>query len=75
MTHTTHLTLISPKQMAELYFSKLKLVGRGTSTDATNRELMRKHPRTSPAARAVLNAVDNYIEDSKFYLGIRKRKA
>lgn len=57
----------SPKQMAELYFSKLKLVGRGTSTDATNRELMRKHPRTSPAAKAVLNAVDDYIEDSKFY--------
>lgn len=57
----------SPKQMAELYFSKLKLVGRGTSTDATNRELMRKHPRTSAAARAVLNAVDAYIEDDKFY--------
>jgi len=57
----------SPKQMAELYFNKLKLVGRGTSTDATNRDLMRKHPRTSPAARAVLDAVDAYIEDNKFY--------
>jgi len=57
----------SPKQMAELYFSKLKLVGRGVSTDATNRELMRKHPRTSPAARRVLDAVDAYIEDDKFY--------
>ena len=57
----------SPKQMAELYFSKLKLVGRGTSTDYTNRELMRKHPRTTPEARAVLDAVDAYIEDDKFY--------
>src|SRR5262245_5950878 len=57
----------SPKQMAELYFTKLKLVGRGTSTDATNRELMRKHPRTPPAARTVLDAVDAYIEDDKFY--------
>ena len=57
----------SPKQMAELYFSRLKLVGRGTSTDATNRELMRKHPRTPQAARDVLNAVDAYIEDDKFY--------
>ena len=57
----------SPKQMAELYFSKLKLVGRGTSTDATNRELMRKHPRTSVVARNVLDAVDAYIEDDKFY--------
>ena len=57
----------SPKQMAELYFSKLKLVGRGTSTDATNRELMRKHPRTSAKARKVLDAVDDYITDDKFY--------
>jgi DNA polymerase I-like protein with 3'-5' exonuclease and polymerase domains len=57
----------SPKQMAELYFSKLKLVGRGVSTDATNRELMRKHPRTPPSARRVLDAVDAYIEDDKFY--------
>lgn len=57
----------SPKQMAELYFSKLKLVGRGTKTDATNRELMRKHPRTSAAAKRVLTAVDDYIEDDKFY--------
>jgi len=57
----------SPKQMAELYFSKLKLVGRGTSTDATNRELMRKHPRTSVGARRILDAVDDYITDDKFY--------
>jgi uracil-DNA glycosylase family 4 len=57
----------SPKQMAELFFSKLKLVGRGVSTDATNRELMRKHPRTSAASRRVLDAVDAYIEDNKFY--------
>jgi DNA polymerase I-like protein with 3'-5' exonuclease and polymerase domains len=57
----------SPKQMSELYFSKLKLVGRGVSTDATNRELMRKHPRTPLAARRVLDAVDSYIEDDKFF--------
>jgi len=57
----------SPKQMADLYFTKLKLVGRGTSTDYTNRQLMRKHPRTTDAARRVLDAVDAYIEDDKFY--------
>ena len=57
----------SPKQMAELYFTKLKLVGRGVSTDYTNRGLMRKHPRTTAAARKVLDAVDAYIEDNKFY--------
>jgi uracil-DNA glycosylase family 4 len=57
----------SPKQMSELYFSKLKLVGRGTSTDAINRELMFKHPRTSEAARNVIQAHNDYIEDQKFY--------
>jgi len=57
----------SPKQMADLYFTKLKLVGRGVSTDYTNRGLMRKHPRTTAAARKVLDAVDAYIEDDKFF--------
>jgi DNA polymerase I-like protein with 3'-5' exonuclease and polymerase domains len=57
----------SPKQMADLYFSKLRLVGRGTSTDYTNRQLMRKHPRTTPEARRVLDAVDAYVEDAKFF--------
>jgi uracil-DNA glycosylase family 4 len=57
----------SPKQMTELLFSKLKLVGRGTKTDAINRQLMFKHPRTTEAARNVLQAVDAYKEDHKFY--------
>jgi uracil-DNA glycosylase family 4 len=57
----------SPKQMAELYFTKLKLVGRGVSTDYTNRALMRKHPRTTAAARKVLDTVDAYVEDAKFF--------
>lgn len=57
----------SPKQMSELYFSRLRLVGRGTSTDATNRELMFKHPRTPEAARRVIRAVDAWAEDNKFY--------
>lgn len=57
----------SPKQMSELFFSKLRLVGRGTSTDATNRELMFKHPRTSEAARRVITALNSYVEDHKFF--------
>ena len=57
----------SAPQMSELFFSKLKLVGRGTKTDALNRELMYKHPRTSEAARQVLAAIDEYKEDHKFY--------
>lgn len=57
----------SPKQMSELWFSKLRLVGRGTSTDATNRETMFKHPRTPEAARRVITTCNSYVEDSKFY--------
>ena len=57
----------SPKQMAELYFTKLRLVGRGTSTDATNRKLMYKHPRTTDDARRVLQAVEDYAKDDKFF--------
>lgn len=57
----------SPKQMTELMFSKLKLVGRGTKTDAINRQLMFKHPRTTAAARDILQAIDAYKEDHKFY--------
>jgi len=53
--------------LAALYFSKLKLVGRGTSTDEDNRKRMRAHPRTSEAARRVLDAVDSYSEENKFY--------
>jgi len=57
----------SPRQLSELFFSKLKLVGRGTSTDALNREQMFKHPRTSDAAREVITAINEYKEDQKFY--------
>jgi uracil-DNA glycosylase family 4 len=57
----------SPKQMSELFFSKLRLVGRGTSTDATNRELMFKHPRTTEPARRLITALNDYKEDHKFF--------
>lgn len=56
----------SPKQMSQLYFSELKLVGRGTSTDEENRKRMYNHPRTRDEDRAVLNAVDEYAGDRKF---------
>lgn len=56
----------SPKQLQTLYFTKLKLVGRTASTAADNRDAMRKHPRTSKAAIAVLDAHDAYAVDQKF---------
>lgn len=57
----------SPKQMSELFFNKLKLVGRGVSTDKINRELMRKHPRTSEAAKKVIDTLDAYAKEQKFF--------
>jgi DNA polymerase I-like protein with 3'-5' exonuclease and polymerase domains len=44
----------SPKQMAELFFKRLRLVGRGVATDKENRRRMREHPRTPPECRATL---------------------
>ncbi len=57
----------SPKQMTDLYFSKLKLVGRGTSTDKENRDRMFAHPRTSDDARELIQIVNEYAEEHKFY--------
>src|SRR5215469_12560861 len=56
----------SPVQLGDLLFSKLQLVGRGKSTDAENRERVRRHPRTPPAARELVNAIDSYKEQHKF---------
>lgn len=56
----------SSPQMSNLFFNKLRLIGRGTSTDELNRKKMREHPRTSEAARLMLTALDKYKEESKF---------
>ena len=56
----------SPKQLATLFFGDLQLVGRGSSTDKENRDRIRRHPRTPPAARALVSAIDNYLQQSKF---------
>lgn len=62
----------SPKQMGELYFRKLKLVGRSTSTNAENRNYMAEHPNTSAIARQVIDLHNVYQKQAKFlgtYLG------
>jgi uracil-DNA glycosylase family 4 len=56
----------SPNQLAALLFGELHLVGRGTSTDKENRERIRKHPRTPPAARTLIAAIDRYLQEAKF---------
>jgi uracil-DNA glycosylase family 4 len=56
----------SPKQLADLFFSKLHLVGRGTSTDKENRARIRKHPRTTQPVRELIDAIDQYLLEAKF---------
>jgi uracil-DNA glycosylase family 4 len=57
----------SPKQMAELYFRKLRLVGRGTATDEKNRARMKAHPRTPQVARDMIDALDKVAKEQKFF--------
>ena len=56
----------SHKQLSELLFDTLHLVGRGGSTDKENRERIRKHPRTSHQARDLIAAIDQYLLEAKF---------
>lgn len=55
----------SPKQLAELFFQKLRLVGKNTSTDEANRLSMMENPRTSEAARKMLAILNDYKEQHK----------
>lgn len=57
----------SSTQLRDLFFNKLKFVGRGTSTDESNRQRIRMHPNTSPASKEFLNALDRYKEEHKFF--------
>lgn len=56
----------STPQLRDLFFNKLKLVGRGTSTDEANRTRIRSHPNTSDASKELLNSLDRYREKAKF---------
>lgn len=56
----------SPKQMAELFFKRLRLVGRGVATDKENRRRMHDHPRTPDDAKILLKKIDKLAEETKF---------
>lgn len=56
----------STNSIAELLFRKLRLVGRGTSTDADNRKRMRDHPRTTLKAKLAIDALNKYKTEHKF---------
>jgi uracil-DNA glycosylase family 4 len=57
----------SPKQLKELFFSYLGLVGRGSSTDKHNRQRMKDNPKTTPEQKEMLTTLDDYIKERKYY--------
>ena len=57
----------SPKQMGELLFNHLGLVGRGSSTNKENRERMFNHVRTTPEQKQLITTLDDWKTESKFY--------
>jgi len=57
----------STRDMSELLFSKLRLVGRGVSTDLDNRTRMYAHPATTEPKRKVLRTFNEFIVEQKFY--------
>lgn len=56
----------SPKQLAQLFFKKLGLIGRGTKTDALNRKRMYDHPNTGKNAKLMLSKLNEYAKEKKF---------
>lgn len=64
----------SPDQLKELFFAKLKLVGRGNSTDAKNRAKILDNPSTPEPARKLIAALNLYAKEQKFvstYVNVR----
>jgi len=57
----------SPDQLRDLFFNRLHFVGRGYSTDEDNRNRIKMHPNTSQASREMLNALDTYKGEQKFF--------
>ena len=57
----------SAPQLADLFFTKLGLIGRGSTTNKANRQRMYDHPRTSPQAKRMLDILDEYKTEHKFY--------
>jgi len=57
----------STPQMKDLFFNKLKLVGRGFQVDKANKERMIAHPRTGPQPKELLRMHTNYKGEQKFF--------
>ena len=57
----------SSKQLSQLFFTHLGLIGSGTSTNKANRDRIRAHPRTPIGVVKMLNILDSYKQEHKFY--------
>jgi uracil-DNA glycosylase family 4 len=57
----------SPKQLADLLFTRLRLVGRGSSTAKDNRDRMLAHTNTPDGAKEVILALNRYADAKKFH--------
>lgn len=57
----------SVKDMSDLLFNKLRLVGRGASTNKENRDNMYAHPATTEPKRKVLRTLNEYAKEQKFF--------
>lgn len=57
----------SPQQLGELLFKRLKLVGKGQSTDAANRARIIDNPKTGPKAKELINRINQYKVDHKYF--------
>lgn len=53
-------------QMKELLFTRLKLEGKGYSTDEANRRVIFKNSKTPPLAKELITAIDKFKEEDKF---------
>lgn len=56
----------SSKALGELFFNRLKLIGRGTSTSETNRFHILANPSTNPECREMLQTLNEFKKQDKF---------
>jgi uracil-DNA glycosylase family 4 len=56
----------SPMQLQELFFDRLKLHGKGRSTDEANREVIMRDGRTPPLVREMMGALNRFKKEDKF---------
>lgn len=57
----------SPKQLTELMFKRLRLVGKGISTNKSNRDAIIANPRTPDTAKQMLITLNQYQSAHKLY--------